>query len=282
MKTIDLSKKCTSQPLPFLRWAGGKKWLIKSLDKLLPSEGYNSYHEPFLGGASIFFYLQPIGNVYLADKNEELIETYIQIRDNVETVMRHLRRFKNTKEDYYLVRDKMVFKSAASRAARFIYLNQTSFNGIYRVNLSGAYNVPYGYRDKEFFNKDKLRKASEQLNNIEFSSGDFAESIDKVKEGDLVFLDPPYTITHNNNGFFKYNKDLFTKEDQVRLANHIDEIKSKGAFYILTNAAHDEVKKIFSNGDPIIEISRASNVGGKCAKRGVYQEIIVTNCGIGN
>jgi DNA adenine methylase len=133
--------------------------------------------------------------------------------------MRHLRRFKNTKEGYYLVRDEMVFKYVASRAARFIYLNQTSFNGIYRVNLRGSYNVPYGYRDKEFFNKDKLRKVSDRLNNIEFSSGDFAESIDKVKEG-----------------------DLFTKGDQIRLADHIDAINSKAAFYISTKAAHDEVK----------------------------------------
>lgn len=263
---------------PFLRWAGGKKWLLKDIDKLLPSNGFNNYHEPFLGGGAVFFYLNPEKKVYLSDVNSELIETYKQIKDNVELVIRYLREYKNTKDFYYKVRDEKRFQSSATRAARFIYLNQTSFNGIYRVNLNGKYNVPYGFRNKDYFYKPQnLRNASKALRNTKFTSQDFSKSLNDIHEGDLVFLDPPYTITHNHNGFFKYNKKLFTKEDQFRLAEYIAEIKEKGAYYIMTNAAHNEIKKIFNNEDLLFEIDRASTIGGSKAKRGKYSEIILTN-----
>ena len=278
---MDTYKKDKSEliniPKPVFRWAGGKTWLLKHIDDLLPKSGFNNYHEPFLGGGAIYFHIGASKKIFLSDLNHELIESYIQIRDNVETVIRHLRRFENEKDFYYRVRDEMRFQSAASKAARFIYLNQTSFNGIYRVNLEGKYNVPFGYRTKDFLEIDKLRTASRYLNRVALKTQDFSKSLLNIKEGDLVFLDPPYTITHNNNGFFKYNKDLFTKNDQIRLAEYIQEIKVKGAFYIMTNAAHSEVKKIFTNGDLMFELSRASTVGGKKSKRGQYKEIVLTN-----
>lgn len=263
---------------PFLRWAGGKSWLLKDIDKFIPPDGFNNYHEPFLGGGAVFFYLNPSKIAFLSDANSELIETYIQIKENVELVIRYLREFKNTKNFYYKVRDEKRFQSPATRAARFIYLNQTSFNGIYRVNLKGKYNVPYGFRDKDYFYNPKgLRLASKAFENTFFSCQDFSSTIDNIQENDLVFLDPPYTITHNHNGFFKYNKNLFTKDDQFRLANFIVAIKEKGAYYIMTNAAHKEVKKIFENEDLLLELNRASTIGGKKAKRGRYEEIVLTN-----
>lgn len=262
---------------PFLRWAGGKKWLLKDLDKFLPKTGFNNYHEPFLGGAAVFFYLNSQNKSFLNDLNKELIDTYQCIKDDVESVIQELKKFENTESCYYHIRSKK-FRKESKKAARFIFLNQTSFNGIYRVNLKGEYNVPFGYRKKDFFEPYNLRLVSKTLKNSILTSGDFTNSISKIKKGDLVFLDPPYTITHNNNGFFKYNKKLFSEQDQYILSSLIDEINSKKAFYILTNAAHNKVKGIFDREDnKIVKLKRASLIGGINAKRGKYEELVITN-----
>jgi DNA adenine methylase len=262
--------------IPFLRWAGGKKWLVKELSNILSTKKIKNYHEPFLGGGAIFFSLNPNAIAYLNDLNTELIETYKCVKDDIEGLIKELKKFENTEEFYYIIRDQN-YQSQLKKAARFIFLNQTSFNGIYRVNLKGKYNVPYGYRNKEFFNAENLRRVSKRLKNSVLESKDFSLCINNIKKNDLVFLDPPYTITHNNNGFFKYNQKLFSENDQYRLSEFIDEIKNKKAFYIMTNAAHDKVKAIFDKGDKIMELKRASLVGGANAKRGKYAELLITN-----
>ncbi len=143
---VDNSPETTVKP--FLRWAGGKSWLLKNIDQFLPSE-IQSYYEPFLGGGAIYFYIKQNhkiqGNIILSDKNRGLINCYIHVRDNIETVIEFLQRYKNEEDFYYQMRD-LVPKSSIEKAARFIYLNRTSFNGIYRVNLKGVYNVPYGFK----------------------------------------------------------------------------------------------------------------------------------------
>jgi DNA adenine methylase len=260
---------------PFLRWAGGKKWLLKNINEYLPKSNFNQYHEPFIGGGAIFFHLQP-NKSYISDLNENLIETYSSIKEDVENVITHLKTFRNTKEDYYQIRQKK-FKASSKRAAQFIYLNQMSFNGIYRVNLKGEYNVPYGYRENYSFDFDNLLKVHNRLQNVNISYKDFYDILPNVKKNDLVFLDPPYTVTHNNNGFIQYNQKIFSIESQYKLAKMIKEIKEIGAFYILTNAAHPKVKEIFDNGDNMFEVSRSSSIGGKNAKRGKYAELIITN-----
>ncbi len=270
-----LDKNYTSPCTPFLRWAGGKKWLLKELHKYLPPTGFNSYHEPFIGGGSVFFYLNK-QSAYISDLNKDLIETYISVQQEVDSVIEYLKTFKNTKEDYYHIRNKN-FRSTAKRAARFIYLNQTSFNGIYRVNLQGKYNVPYGNRSNMNFEYNNLKRASQALQNTIINHGDFANIINNVREKDLVFLDPPYTVTHNNNGFIQYNKKIFSIEEQYRLSEIIDKIKKIGAYYILTNAAHPKIREIFDKNDSIFELKRASIIGGKNAKRGLYAELIITN-----
>ena len=261
---------------PFLRWAGGKRWLLKDLEKFLPEEGYNNYHELFLGGGAIYFHLQPLTTSYLNDFNPDLINAYECLKDDVVKVVEELKKFKNTKEDYYEIRSKR-FRNDYKKAAKFIYLNQTSFNGIYRVNLKGEYNVPYGFRKKSFIEEKNLKQISEILKSSIFSSVDFENCIGNIKKNDLVFLDPPYTVAHNNNGFIKYNQKIFSLEDQYRLAKTIEQIKEIGAFYILTNAAHFKIREIFGNGDAMFELSRASLIGGKNAKRGKYSEVLITN-----
>lgn len=260
---------------PFLRWAGGKKWLLKELTKFVDMKNYNSYHEPFVGGGAVYFHLSP-QIAKISDSNKELIDTYEVIKNNPEEVINHIKSFERSKEFYYSIRNKK-YSTGSEEAARFIYLNQMSFNGLYRVNQKGEYNVPYGYRDKYQFDYDNLLRVSSLLKNTKITHQDFKESIANINSNDLVFLDPPYTVTHNSNGFIHYNKKLFSLEDQYNLSDAIKTIKSVGAYYILTNAAHQTIREIFDNGDKMYEIDRASLIGGKNAKRGNYAELILTN-----
>lgn len=262
---------------PFLRWAGGKSWLVKHLAPILGDRKFCRYHEPFLGGGSIFFYMAPKEKSYLSDLNGELIDTYKAIKEDPDGVISCLEEYVNTSEEYYRIRS-LCPTTLVETAARFIYLNQTSFNGIYRVNIKGEYNVPYGNRTKNFLEADKLCSASEALQSAALQTGDFDCVRAHIGPGDLVFLDPPYTVTHNHNGFIKYNQKLFSLEDQYRLKSLIDFIKAQGAYYILTNAAHATIYEIFHNeSDRCLELNRASLIGGENARRGQIQEYIFTN-----
>ena len=263
---------------PFVRWAGGKTWLLPYLTKIIGSTHVEHYHEPFLGGAAVFFSLEHRKKAYLSDTNEHLINAYIQIRDNPQAVIDSLKTFSNSEEEYYWIRDEFVPKTLEESAAQFVYLNQTSFNGLYRVNRQGKYNVPYGFRKNWNYDIERILDASLKLRKTSISVGDFEVNKYKIKENDLVFLDPPYTVSHNNNGFIEYNKNLFSLNDQERLSHFIDYIKQKNAFYILTNAAHDEIKRIFTKeGDRLIELRRNSLIGGYNAERKEISEYIFTN-----
>lgn len=262
---------------PLLRWAGGKRWLLPVVKTLVGDIEIHNYHEPFVGGAAVFFGLSLDGKSYLSDLNQELVGTYAAIRDEPTEVWRFLRSYRNTKDDYYAARN-CAPRKAASKAARFVFLNHTSFNGIYRVNLSGDYNVPYGWRLS--FNAprlDDLLAASTRLQASILTAQDFGDAMTSVGPGDLVFLDPPYTVAHNNNGFIKYNDRLFSFADQHRLSAAIDGIRETGAYYILTNAAHRSIADLFEKGDRRIETSRKNAVGGLSAERGVATEYLFTN-----
>lgn len=260
---------------PFLRWAGGKSWLIKHLDTIIGDLKISHYHEPFLGGAAVFFATDHRLRSYLSDSNSDLIQTYIAVRDAPEDVIRFFGQFHNTEEQYYLIRTQQ-YTDPAQKAAQFIFLNQMSYNGIYRVNLKGEYNVPYGFRDLEY-DVQRIRDASKALKNTNIKCGDFEKNKYVIKPGDLVFLDPPYTVSHNHNGFIKYNQKLFSLDDQRRLSRYIDFIRQKGAYYILTNAAHETVREIFEKGDRRLEMSRYSLIGGRAAERKPTTEYIFTN-----
>ncbi len=262
---------------PLLRWAGGKRWLVPLVADLIGDTEIQNYHEPFAGGAAVFFGLSLSGKAYLSDLNTALIDTYRQVRDNPEDVWRFLQKYKNTEDHYYAARSGRP-RLPASQAARFLFLNHTSFNGIYRVNLAGKYNVPYGYRDS--YNPpllDDLQGASNRLEPAMLTGGDFAAALEDVGPGDLVFLDPPYTVAHNHNGFVKYNDKLFLFGDQRRLSAAIDKVRDRGAYYILTNAAHHSIAELFEKGDRRIETSRKNAVGGLAAGRGMATEYLFTN-----
>lgn len=261
---------------PFIRWAGGKTWLIKHLHNIIGNLNYNHYYEPFLGGAAVFFALEHKKKAYLSDMNKDLIDTYIAIKEFPDKVIDHLLKYKNTETDYYRIRSQKT-ESAVEKAARFIFLNQTSYNGLYRVNRKGEYNVPYGFRINWEYDYERIYSASRKLKWANLSCNDFTEKKYRIQRNDLIFLDPPYTVSHNNNGFIEYNQNLFSLEDQERLSKYIDYVKKKEAYYILTNAAHSTIKKIFDKGDRQLILDRYSLIGGKESKREIISEYIFTN-----
>lgn len=266
---------------PFLRWAGGKRWLVKYFDELLNKHIFNNYHEPFLGGAAIFFSVHHNQAIYLSDINEELINTYSVVKSSPQEVIEKLLGYENTEKEYYRIRAER-FKDKIDRAAQFIYLNQMSYNGLYRVNKDGIYNVPYGFRKDYRIEPQKILTASLALQKADVKYGDFTINKKLIKKDDLVFLDPPYTVSHNNNGFIEYNKKLFSLDDQKRLSEYIDFIKERGAYYVLTNAAHKVIIDIFGNkGDLFFEYERHSLIGGKNSERKLIKEFIFTNISSG-
>lgn len=157
---------------PFVRWAGGKSWFIPHLTQLINGIDINHFHEPFLGGAAVFLALEHKKKSYLSDVNEDLINAYIQIRDNAQQVMTVLLSYSNTKEDYYRIRS-LNLDDPIEQAAKFIYLNQTSYNGLYRVNRSGKYNVPYGFRRNWHYEESRVLQVSEKLQKANLRCGDF-------------------------------------------------------------------------------------------------------------
>ncbi|MCI9010001.1 MAG: Dam family site-specific DNA-(adenine-N6)-methyltransferase [Clostridia bacterium] len=261
---------------PFVRWAGGKTWFIPHFVDLISSIDFNHFHEPFLGGAAVYLSLEHKKKSYLSDINEELINAYSQIRDNPYQVIKILLSYENTEADYYRIRS-LNLDDPIEQAARFIFLNQTSYNGLYRVNRSGDYNVPYGHRKNWHYDEKRILQVSEKLQKTSIKCGDFECNKYIIKKHDLVFLDPPYTVSHNNNGFIEYNKNLFSLSDQERLCRFIEYIKRKDAYYILTNAAHPKIKEIFGKEEQPIVYSRKSLIGGKNSKREKIDEYIFTN-----
>lgn len=261
---------------PILRWAGGKAWILKYIDDIIKHDFYN-YHEPFLGGGSVFFHLKPNQQSFLSDTNSELINVYKQMKLHPVHLIRSLENMKNSKEEYERIKKERP-KTNLEKASRFIFLNKTSFNGIYRVNSKGEYNVPYGnnpyvsiVETPNFFN------ASTLLKRAHLKACDFGETLDFIEKKDLVFLDPPYTVAHKNNGFIEYNKKIFSWLDQERLADFINEIIKRRAFFILTNAAHESITSLYGRFGEKREVLRKSTIGGKNAKRQEISEFIFTN-----
>ena len=261
---------------PFLKWPGGKRWLTSGHAALFPSK-YGKYIEPFLGGGAVFFGLSP-EQAFLSDANAELINTYNRIKDSPLKIEKGLARFqaRHSKEFYYKVRDENPTDPIA-RAVRFLYLNRTCFNGIYRVNLAGEFNVPKGTKDAVSFEDGYIETVSTALKNARIRTSDFEKAIGKAIKNDFVFIDPPYTVTHNDNGFVKYNSRLFSWEDQARLAKAIKAAGIRGALIMMSNADHSSVRALYDGFGVHRSITRASVLAGNPAYRQNASELLLMN-----
>lgn len=265
--------------VPFLKWPGGKRWFIAGYATLLPT-GFDRYVEPFLGGGSVYFHLEP-ARAILSDTNEELIGTYAAIRDHWPRVESTLRRYhrRHSAEHYYRLRDSNP-RGLVRRAARMIYLNRTCFNGIYRVNREGRFNVPKGTKSSVVLATDDFGAAARLLAAADLMTSDFEAVVDGTGGGDFVFADPPYTVRHNNNGFVKYNEKLFSWEDQKRLAEALGRARDRGAMILATNADHVDVRRLYRGlGFSLRSVERFSSIASTAGSRKEFKELVIlANC----
>jgi DNA adenine methylase len=258
---------------PFIKWAGGKRWLLEQASFALP-DFTGRYIEPFLGGGAIFFHLAPTAAI-LSDVNARLIATYRSIRDEWHLVQESLLEFQaRHSKDFYYAERKRSHGASHLRAAQFLYLNRTCFNGLYRENLKGEFNVPIGTKTQVILLEDDFERASRLLASADLRVADFEAVLAEANGGDLVFVDPPYTTAHNCNGFLKYNQTIFTWEDQKRLKGAIQDAKYRGARVVLTNANHTSIHELYDGlGTPQV-VSRTSVISGSSLSRGVTTEAL--------
>ena len=272
----------TTIPRPFLKWAGGKTQLVEELKARLPDE-FNNYHEPFLGGGALFFKLfreNRIRQAYLSDLNSELIDTYLAIRDHVDEVIDELSRYPHETDFYYDLRlkdpDSM---DLPLKAARMIYLNKTGFNGLYRVNSKGKFNVPFGrYKNPKYYDKKNLLAVSEALQGVKIGCKPFETVLDNAKSGDFVYFDPPYAPLTSTAYFTSYQANGFSSNDQKRLSDVSRELGIRGVFVLVSNSNAEIIFQLYSPNNFItheVMATRAINSNGD--KRGKLIELIITN-----
>lgn len=259
---------------PLLKWPGGKRWIAPKLADFVRPLLRGTYFEPFLGGGAVFFSLRPADAV-LSDVNQELIETYKQIRLHPVKVESALGLLRVGKKDFYEIRAK-VPSDPIARAARFLYLNRTAFGGIYRVNSCGQFNVPYGGGERTpeiLIRKELIKSAAATLKAAKLLSTDFEDQINSAKAGDVVFCDPTYTVAHNKNAFVRYNEKNFSWKDQERLAAAAKAARMRGATVIVTNAAHDSLLSLYHPFRPI-RVWRNSCVASDASRRRRVDEFV--------
>jgi len=261
---------------PPFRWPGGKRWLVPRLLELVPADA-GRYFEPFFGGGALFWALRP-EIATISDSNSALMACYLAIRDHHREVSARLRELAQDRATYYRVRSERP-TDEVSRAARVIYLTTLAFNGIHRVNKAGDFNVPYSgriyarLRDESF-----LGAYADALQSAQILSADFEEAVAGAAAGDVIYLDPPYTVKHANNGFVKYNDRIFSWGDQKRLARVARDLASRGCHVIVSNAHHDSIRELYDGFVERIE-TRTSAMAAETKHRGKTQEVVLTNVG---
>ncbi len=303
-RTVRYEKTHKVELKPFVKWVGGKGQLIEEIEKMLPSDGekgLTKYAEPMVGGGALLFNVlsrYQFDELYISDINPELINAYIAIKQNVEALIKRLNEMQMTflpldengrKYYYYNVRDKfntvkLSDSTSAEKAAYFIFLNKTCFNGLYRVNRKGLFNVPMGsYKNPTICDADNLRNIHEALQNVTIVCGDYSQSQSFIDSETFVYLDPPYRPISETSAFTSYNSDAFDDNEQIRLAKFIDEINAAGAKIVLSNSDPKNVNEEDNFFDNLyknykinrVEASRAINSKGD--KRGKINELLICN-----
>lgn len=269
-----------SETYPIVKWVGGKRQLMFELIKNMP-KSYNRYFEPFIGGGALFFELQP-EQAYISDMNEELINLYSVVRDNVYELIKDLSKHEVSKEYFLEIRnidrtEQYTELSDVERASRFIYLNRTCFNGMYRVNSQGQFNVPFGhYKNPRIIDENNLLNCSELLKKTEIKCADFSEILTKVKKGDLVYFDPPYVPLNETSSFTSYTKDGFDINMQFKLRDVCDELDSMGVKFLLSNSDTKLVNELYENYN-IKKVFASRQINANADGRGKITEVLVRN-----
>ncbi|RKY07035.1 MAG: DNA adenine methylase [Planctomycetota bacterium] len=277
---------------PFLKWAGGKSQLIEEIDKRLPeglrSAEIDTYVEPFVGGGAVFFHIAqnyPIKHIYLFDINQDLVNCYLAVKQNVKSLITELRQLENSflaqsqsrrEKFYYRIRGE--FNKDRS-PVKLIFLNKTCYNGLYRVNRNDEFNVPFGgYKKPKICDAENLRNASEVLQCAELICGDFEKSEKYINGHTFVYFDPPYRPLSATASFTSYSKDSFSENDQKRLALFCKKLDQKGAKFLLSNSdPKDGFFEEHYNGFNIERVKASRAINCKAAGRGAVSEIIIVN-----
>lgn len=243
---------------PFLRWPGGKRWLIPTVRQIVAPFPMARYIEPFLGGGAVFFGLSP-SSALLSDVNSDLINTYEQVRRWPNLIAAKLSLIPVSEASYFFVR-RWNPACPIDAAVRFLFLNRTAFSGLYRLNSNGQFNVPYGGGSRSpipLWRDRLLVKAASALRTATITHCDFEDNMRLARPGDVIYCDPTYTVTHNNNGFIRYNERNFSWKDQIRLADAAASSARKGALVLVSNAKHDDIVRLYAAAHTI-EVSRWS------------------------
>ena len=282
----DVQKLINAKPKPFVKWVGGKRQLLRQFRELglYPPEDFNpitnTYYEPFVGGGAVFFDLLP-KNAELSDLNNELVITYNVIKNNVDELIQSLQKHIYDKEYYLEVRAKKIDDlSDVEVASRFIFLNRTGFNGLYRVNKSGQFNVPFGrYNNPVICDEDNLRRVSDALQDVTITHQDYKNVLKTAKSGDFIYLDPPYYPINATSSFTSYTAEGFLEKEQTELRDTFVKLHKKGCFVMLSNSDTPFINELYSglDGITINKITAGRSINSKGSGRGKITEVLVTN-----
>jgi DNA adenine methylase len=266
-------------PKPFVKWAGGKAKMIPFILSALP-EKVSTYYEPFLGGGAVFFEMlrqKRFKKAVVGDSNEDLMAAFQSVQSDVEGLIKELsgKRYRYEKDVYYRIREEEPSEDPVKRAARFIYLNRTCFNGLYRVNRNGDFNAPFGkYDDPLICDKENLRAVSTVLKGVKLMRADFSIIVEKAKKGDAVYFDPPYLPLSKTASFTAYNAGGFGLGDHYKLAGYFKELASMDVSVVLSNSLSEKTKSMYSGFD-VRELTGARNIGGPAEYRSPVKEMMV-------
>ncbi len=275
------------RPKPFIKWVGGKSQLLEQLTPFFPTE-FRRYSEPFTGSAAVYWHLYALrekglicfDGTRLSDSNAELINCYQVVRDHVkeliEILIRH--REKHRKEYYYFIRSLTINQlSAIERAARFIYLNKTCFNGLYRVNRAGQFNVPMGcYRSPTIFDEQELLSASMALQSVELTVADYCDVLQWAESGDFIYFDPPYAPLSKTSSFTSYTENPFDETEQVKLAQVFRALDQRGCTVMLSNSWVESILDLYRDFY-CVEVKATRAINSNPNKRGKISELLVIN-----
>ncbi|KKK41142.1 hypothetical protein LCGC14_0811270 [marine sediment metagenome] len=282
--SINLKKNrnlMRENPHPFLKWAGGKRQLISQMLKYFP-RNYNKFIEPFIGGGAVFFFMKPKISIII-DINEELINCYKVIKTNVKELIELLRNHKNEKDYYYNIRaidrdeEKFSKMSNIQKASRMIYLNRCCYNGLYRVNRKGEFNVPFGkYNNPKFCDEGNLLAVSKTLENVSIIHNSFEICLDYAEKGDFIYFDPPYHPISKTSSFTSYTKENFESDSQQKLFNVFKNLDERDCKLMLSNSYNEYIKNLY-NEYKIIKLDAKRAINSNATKRGNIKELLILN-----